>query len=99
MKTIAYIAADAEIQAQSSKLRNLAKYNRKHLPKCKDGSLQQVSTGLLSTARVTEPSTTPFGSGYSPYWTWPNEAETSFEESKSENTLGVEQIYSILRMD
>nr|XP_013813162.1 PREDICTED: uncharacterized protein LOC106496948 [Apteryx mantelli mantelli] len=89
LKAFANIATDAEIQAQRRKLRSPAIYDRKHLPKNKGGCLQEESRGLLSNVTVTETST-PCGSDHSPDYTWPNEAETSFEEGASETTLGEE---------
>ncbi|XP_062423955.1 zona pellucida-binding protein 1-like isoform X5 [Rhea pennata] len=89
LKTFASIATDAEIEAQRRKLRSPATYDRKHLPKKKGNFLQEESRGLLSSITVTEASTV-FGSDHSPDYTWPNEAETSFEEGTSETTLGEE---------
>ncbi|XP_068787407.1 zona pellucida-binding protein 1-like isoform X8 [Struthio camelus] len=89
LKTFANIATVAEIRAQRRKLRSPAKYDRKHLRKNKCGCLQEESRGLLSNVTLTETST-PFGSDHSHNCTWPNEAETSFEEDRSENRWGEE---------
>lgn len=53
MKTFACTVADAELQAQRSQLRNLAKRNREHLPKHKGGSLRQESVGLFKYCQST----------------------------------------------
>ncbi|XP_043396280.1 uncharacterized protein LOC119565343 isoform X4 [Chelonia mydas] len=94
LKTFANIASDAEIEEQRSKLRNPDRYERKNLPKYKVGFIEEESIGLLSNDGITETST-PVGSNPSPDRTWPSEVETSFEEGRSQGTLGGEEIHCV----
>ncbi|XP_043364485.1 uncharacterized protein LOC119850904 isoform X4 [Dermochelys coriacea] len=94
LKTFANIASDAEIEEQRSKLRNPDRYERKNLPKYKVGFIEEESIGLLSNDGITETST-PVGSNPSPDHTWPSEVETSFEEGRSQGTLGGEEIHCV----
>ncbi|CAM5117475.1 unnamed protein product [Natator depressus] len=94
LKTFANIASDAEIEEQRSKLRNPDRYEKKNLPKYKVGFIEEESIGLLSNDGITETST-PVGSNPSPDRTWPSEVETSFEEGRSQGTLGGEEIHCV----